>query len=309
MSVEDARPTALSLLLRVYSVEVTAHDDRSIDAVIKHARPGTEVFIANLPNEKPRVVIEAARKLRSGGLEPVPDIVARNTTSAHDLQDLLSGLQTGAGVTKALVLGGDREDAAGTFSSALEIIETSLLQKNSIQSIYLACYAEDHPRIPEDTLQQALVDKLRAAEAAGLEPLLVSQFLFDPEPLIRFTRSLRERGIVTPLRVGIAGPAERTKLIRYALRCGVGASLRVLRSRGDLARNVLSARRPTISWAPSPLQTPTTPRWASPVLISSLLAIRQAPFAGPSSTGQTASPARHRPKHIKTHVPSLRRKL
>lgn len=244
MSVEDARPTALSLLLRVYSVEVTAHDDRSIDAVIKHARPGTEVFIANLPNEKPRVVIEAARKLRSGGLEPVPDIVARNTTSAHDLQDLLSGLQTGAGVTKALVLGGDREDAAGTFSSALEIIETSLLQKNSIQSIYLACYAEDHPRIPEDTLQQALVDKLRAAEAAGLEPLLVSQFLFDPEPLVRFTRGLRERGIKAPLRIGIAGPAERTKLIRYALRCGVGASLRVLRSRGDLARNVLSGETP-----------------------------------------------------------------
>src|SRR5690606_6797001 len=62
-------------------------------------------------------------------------------------------------------------------------------------------------------------------------------------------------------------------------------------------------------WAQSPLQTPTTPHWASPVFISSLLAIRQAPFAGPSSTGQTANPARHRHKHIKTHVPSLRRKL
>jgi methylenetetrahydrofolate reductase (NADPH) len=244
LSVEDARPTALGSLLRVYSVEVTAHDDRSIDAVIKHARPGTEVFIANLPNEKPRVVIEAARKLRGGGLEPVPHIVARNTASAKGLEDLLQGLHAEARVTKALILGGDREDAAGTYSSALEIIETGLLQKNGIRSICLACYAEQHPRIPEDVLQQALADKLRAAEAAGLATLLVSQFLFDPEPLVRFTRSLRERGIEAPLRVGIAGPAERTKLIRYALRCGVGASLRVLRSRGDLARNVLSGETP-----------------------------------------------------------------
>src|SRR5690606_32267961 len=46
------------------------------------------------------------------------------------------------------------------------------------------------------------------------------------------------------LRVGVAGPADRAKLIRYALRCGVGASLRILRERSELARNVLAGETP-----------------------------------------------------------------
>ena len=244
MSGEAAGPAALASLLRVYSVEVTAHDTRSIDTVIDHARPETEVFIANLPNEKSRMVVEAARKLSRSGLVPVPHIVARNTASTGELEQLLAALRTEADVNRALILGGDRENSAGNLQSALDIIETGLLQKHGITAVALACYAESHPRIPEDVLWQALHDKLRAAKQAGLQTLLVSQFLFDPQPLIRFARLLREKGVDAPLRVGIAGPAERTKLIRYALRCGVGASLRVLRSRGDLARNVLAGETP-----------------------------------------------------------------
>ena len=244
MTGETTGSVALASLLRVYSVEVTAHDTRSIDTVIDIARPGTEVFIANLANEKSGTVVEAARKLSRNELVPVPHIVARNTASTGELEQLLAALRTEAGVNRALILGGDRENSAGNLHSALDIIETGLLQKHGITAVALACYAESHPRIPEDVLWQALHDKLRAAKQAGLETLLVSQFLFDPQPLIRFARVLREKGIDAPLRVGIAGPAERTKLIRYALRCGVGASLRVLRSRGDLARNILAGETP-----------------------------------------------------------------
>jgi methylenetetrahydrofolate reductase (NADPH) len=63
---------------------------------------------------------------------------------------------------------------------------------------------------------------------------------------VRFARALRALGIDTPMRVGVAGPAERTKLIKYALRCGVGASLRALRERSDLARNVMSGETPDV---------------------------------------------------------------
>lgn len=235
---------ALADLLRTYSVEITAHDGKALKAVESALEPGTEVFIANLPDERAEVLVEAASRLRRAGLEPVPHIVARNLKSRDDLDTMLAALVGDAGVKNALILGGDRDQQAGNFENALQIIETGLLEAHGIRRIAIGCYPEGHPRIPDQVLWQALRTKLDAAARAGLETVLVSQFLFDPQPLINFARALRREGIEAPLRVGVAGPADRTKLIRYALRCGVGASLRVLRERGSLARNVLAGETP-----------------------------------------------------------------
>ena len=71
--------------------------------------------------------------------------------------------------------------------------------------------------------------KLAAAKARGLDAYLVGQFAFDAAPIVSLARRLREAGIDAPYRVGIAGPAKRTTLIKYALMCGVGPSLRALR--------------------------------------------------------------------------------
>jgi methylenetetrahydrofolate reductase (NADPH) len=45
---------------------------------------------------------------------------------------------------------------------------------------------------------------------------LVSQFAFDAAPFVALARRLRAAGIAAPLRVGVAGPAARTTLIKYA---------------------------------------------------------------------------------------------
>lgn len=243
-TLEHGGQAALAALLETYSVELTARDSRSLDEVMRILPAGTEVFVANLPNESADVLIKAAASLRKAGLTPVPHIVARNIKSKHELDRMLAGLVADAGVEQALILGGDRDQAAGEFDTALQIIRTGLLEQHGIRRIAIACYPEGHPRIADDILWTALREKLDAARQAGLETLLVSQFLFDPKPIVIFARALREAGIETPLRVGVAGPADRGKLIKYALRCGVGASLRVLRERGNLARNVLAGETP-----------------------------------------------------------------
>ncbi|WEX10397.1 methylenetetrahydrofolate reductase [Chelativorans sp. AA-79] len=238
------RKAALARLLGTYSVEVTARDTRSLEEVMHILPSGTEVFVANLPNESAEVLVKAAARLQGAGLTPVPHIVARNIAGRGDLEHMLAGLSAEAGVDRALVLGGDRDRPAGEFDAALQIIESGLLEKNGIRRIAMACYPEGHPRISDAVLKSALKAKLDAARKAGLDTLLVSQFLFDPQPIVDFASALRKAGIEAPLRVGVAGPADRTKLIKYALRCGVGASLRVLRERGELARNVLSGETP-----------------------------------------------------------------
>ena len=72
------------------------------------------------------------------------------------------------------------------------------------------------------------------ARRQGLEVSLVTQFGFDAAPILRWIASLRTQDIVCPVRVGIAGPATVATLAKFAVRCGIGASLRAL-ARGHTA--------------------------------------------------------------------------
>jgi len=245
MTIEKpAAPTALAALLKNYSAEMTTHDRASLEAAGALLPRGTEVFIAALMKDDPDRHIAAATKIRQGGLEPVPHIVARNIRARADLDSLLARLSGEAGVARALVLGGDRDKAAGEFESSLQLIETGLFQKHGIKRIAIGCYPEGHPRIPDPVLDEARAAKLRAAERAGLDVFLVSQFCFDAEPIIALARRMRAQGCNAPFRVGVAGPADRATLVKYAMICGVGASLRALKERQSLARNMLSGETP-----------------------------------------------------------------
>jgi methylenetetrahydrofolate reductase (NADPH) len=93
-------------------------------------------------------------------------------------------------------------------------------------------------------LEKARAIKLETAAKAGLDVWMVSQFCFDAKPIVALAKRMRALGVTAPFRVGVAGPAERSTLVKYALMCGVGASLRALKERQDLARNVLTGETP-----------------------------------------------------------------
>ena len=234
----------LPRFLDSFSVEVVSNDASSIAIAGKLLNPGTEVFIANLPKHKAEKQIEAAVALRRSGLVPVPHIVARNLASTAELASLLRGLHQHAGVDCALVLGGDRDQPLGGFDDSLQLLETGLLEQHGIRKIYIAGYPEGHKRISHERLVDALSGKLSAATDRGIAVTLVSQFCFDPKPIIGWTRALRAAQIHVPYRVGVAGPASKAALVKFALLCGVGPSLRALKERDNIARNMLTAETP-----------------------------------------------------------------
>ncbi len=231
-------------LLDGFTTEVTTRDTASIRDIADILRPGSQVFIASLPKEKPDRQVEAAARLADAGMVPVPHIVARNLADREALEDLLSALVRQAGVTKALVLAGDRDDPAGDYTAALDLLRTGAFQAHGIRSIRLSAYPEGHPRIADADLLKARADKLAAAAEAGLEVELVSQFCFEAAPILDYAEALRAAGVTAPFRIGVAGPADRKTLLKYALICGVGPSLRALKERGDLARSVMSGETP-----------------------------------------------------------------
>lgn len=236
--------TALTDLLEGYSAEVTARDRKGIESAPDLMPKGSEIFIAAIPGEQADRVVAAAVALGKTGLKPMPHIVARNIASKGELDELLRRLVGEAGVDRCHVVGGDRDHPEGEFDSSLQLIQTGLFRKHGIGRITIACYPEGHPRISDAVLEQALRDKLEACRQDGLDVGLVSQFCFDAEPIVAMARRFRSWGITTPVRAGVVGPADRAALIKFGLMCGVGASLRALKERHELARSVISGETP-----------------------------------------------------------------
>jgi methylenetetrahydrofolate reductase (NADPH) len=239
-----SKTTPIQALMQHYSVEVTAKDHKGMDAAGELLAPGSEVFVANLPNESAATLVSACATIARKGLAPVPHMVARNIHSRQELDETLARLNGEAGVDRALVIGGDRDHPVGPYDAAIQTLQTGLYEQHGVRRVYIGVHPEGHPRVADEILWPALAPKLAAAQAAGLEVSLISQFAFDAAPYLTLARRLRADGITAPLRVGVAGPAQRSTLIKYALMCGVGASLRALKERQDLAQAVMAGETP-----------------------------------------------------------------
>ncbi|MHB8283865.1 MAG: methylenetetrahydrofolate reductase [Caulobacteraceae bacterium] len=231
-------------LLGHYSVELTVRDRASLALAPQMLKPGAEVFIAALPNDKVDELVAACVQLRRAGLTPVPHLVARNVPDRPALDLLLRRLAQEAGLDRCLILGGDRDKPAGDYLSSLQLLQTGLIQKHGIERIFIGCYPEGHPKISDQALDEARTAKLDLTDREGLDVTLISQFCFEAAPVIAFARRIRDQGIKTPFRVGVAGPADRALLLKYALICGVGNSVRVLKKGGGLALTTLAGETP-----------------------------------------------------------------
>lgn len=260
VELESSQEALLSLLQR-FSVEITSADSKSLDSAGRLLGRGQEVFVASLPKDPVSRLVDACVRLREQGLDPVPHVVARNLPGPGDLHQLIQGVTKSAGVTKVLVLGGDRDKPAGTLEQGLQILDSGLLEDNGVHRVYLPAYPEGHPRVPEEKLEHARRMKLECAQRAGLEVTLLSQFCFEAQPILAWTRRIRGQGVTAPYRVGVAGPASRASLMKFALLCGIGPSLRALRERESLAKNMVAGVTPL-----DVLQTVASAQAATPFL-------------------------------------------
>jgi methylenetetrahydrofolate reductase (NADPH) len=234
---------ALDRLLHGFSVEIIPSDKKSLESA-QLLPAGTEVFVASTPKSSPARVIETAVELRKRNLRPVPHLAARRIESAAVLDDFLARATGEAAVDRVLVIGGDKDVPAGEYESSLKVLQAGLLQKHGVKTVYLACYPEGHPRIGADALAAALRDKLAYVEKTGLRAGLVSQFCFEAEPIVKLAKEIRDLPTATPFRPGVAGPANHATLLGYAMKCGVGASIRALRDRGSLLAGIAGNTAP-----------------------------------------------------------------
>jgi len=142
----------------------------------------------------------------------------------------------------------------------MDVLESRIVEESGITRIGIAGHPQGHDSVAPALLWKALQDKQAFAGRAGLSMHIVTQFGLDGEAFGLWHGELLRRHVHLPVRVGIAGPAPLAKLMHFAIQCGIGPSMRVLRRNlGAARRSSEPARSPdqhllTLLRAPLPAQ-------------------------------------------------------
>lgn len=227
-----------------YSLEMTAKDVESLRSAAPNIAAETPVAVTFLPGEGFAARIEATRLVREFGFEPMPHFSARRILSEQEFNDYLAAAVAEAGVKRCFVIAGDPSEPEGPFGDSSALIGSGMFERNGISAIGIGGHPEGHPNMSKQQCWEVLEGKCAEIQRRGMAPLIVTQFVFDADIVLDWLGELRARGIDAPVRVGVPGPAGIKTLMRFAARCGVGASTAVLAKYGISITQLLGSTGP-----------------------------------------------------------------
>lgn len=218
------------------SIEILPRQIPARDELAALLPAGTRVYLTDIggPNSEAEMLV-AAERLNEIGCIPVPHLAARRIGSQQALARRLGQLVEYAGVDDVLVIGGGIAEPLGPYASAMDLLDTGILDRFGIKDIAVAGHPEGSPDFTETFAVDALRQKQAFADRTGARLRIVTQFGFDPARTTAWVEALAKNGVNAPVHIGVAGPAKVATLIKYARLCGVGNSLAMLqRSAGNL---------------------------------------------------------------------------
>ena len=217
------------------SIEVMPRTAAKVDSFAAILPPGTRVYIAHIDGTPIEEMVATAARISGEGFPVMPHFPARSLENRAQLDDWIARYQGEAGVTEALVLAGGIASPRGEFHSSMQLLETGAFDRAGFTRLHVAGHPEGNRDIDPDGGDAVVRDALRwkqdFANRSDAAMALVTQFVFDADPVIDWARRIRTAGIDLPVHVGLAGPAKLQTLIKYAMACGVGPSLKVLQKR------------------------------------------------------------------------------
>lgn len=239
-------PSPLPAFLTGASIEVMPRTAEKIGDFREHLDPGTQVFVAHIDGTEPAEMQATVTRLAREGFAPVPHIPARVVPSREALADWIAAYRD-AGATSALLLGGGLSAPRGPFSDSMQMLDTNLF--GDFTRLYVAGHPEGNrdidPNGGEAVVLSALRWKQAFAERTGAQMAVVTQFCFDAKPVIEWVNRMQAVGLNMPIRIGVAGPAKLQTMLKFAIMCGVGPSLRVLQRRARDVTKLLVPYEPS----------------------------------------------------------------
>jgi methylenetetrahydrofolate reductase (NADPH) len=220
-------PEAIAQLARECSIEMNVQDVRDLEASRDFLPPGKKVYVSHLPKQTWQQTLDACRRVSEAGFDPVPHIPVRLLENERTLDTFLAG----ARVEEVLLIAGDYPHASGPYATVVDVLRTGKLGQHGLRRVSLAGHPEGHPKVPLTEIRRAEREKAELARSIGLETTLLTQFFFEAHPFLDWASQLRSDVAGVRLVGGLSGPASIATLFRYAVRCGVGPSIRALGAR------------------------------------------------------------------------------
>jgi methylenetetrahydrofolate reductase (NADPH) len=213
--------------MRAASIEITPSEEKHLPALRAFLPAESSIYISHVPTATLGQVIKAALAVQAAGFQATPHLVARRINYPETLRTALAELAA-HGVEQVLLVAGDTEHPVGEYESTLDVLASGLIEKSGLKRIGVAGYPEGQRGIGHTMLGNALKIKQAFADRTGLAMFIVTQFGFNGNAVRDWEPELARIDVRLPILAGIAGPAPLSKLIKFAMRCGIGASLRTV---------------------------------------------------------------------------------
>jgi methylenetetrahydrofolate reductase (NADPH) len=239
----------LSSFLHGFSIEVMPRTAAGIEDFRTLLPAGTRVYIAHIEGTPIEEMVATARRLTEQGFAPMPHFPARIIADAAMLSDWVARYAGEAGVRQGLILAGNPAAQRGTFHSSMQLLETGVFDRAGFDRLHVAGHPEGNRDIDPDGGDANVMAALRWKQAfrdrTDARMALATQFCFEAGPVIDWVNRLQAEGIDLPVHIGVAGPAKLQTLIKFAVACGVGPSLRVLQKRAMDVTKLMLPYEPT----------------------------------------------------------------
>ena len=241
--------TGLGGFLRGYSIEVMPRTAAKVEDFRALLPEGTRVYIAHIDGTPIEDMVATARRIAGEGFDVMPHFPARIIADRATLADWIARYQGEAGVTQGLILAGGVSEPKGDFHSSMQLLETGLFDKAGFTRLHVAGHPEGNRDIDADGGEAEVMAAARwkqdFSERSDARMAMVTQFAFEAEPILDWASRLRANGVDLPIHIGLAGPAKLQTMIKFAIACGVGPSLRVLQKRALDVSKLLLPYEPT----------------------------------------------------------------
>jgi methylenetetrahydrofolate reductase (NADPH) len=194
----------------------------SFDEEITHLPDDATIAITTSPQLGIEKTVEKTEEAAEMGFDVVPHIAARYVEDREQLEAIAERLEQ-AGITDIFVPGGDREEPAGEYESAHDLLEALAETEYSFEEVGITGYPEGHDFIDDETLAESMAQKAPHAT------YIVTQLCYDPDAVLEWVEGIRARGIELPVEVGIPGVMNYQRLMQISQKVGVGDSIKFLR--------------------------------------------------------------------------------
>ena len=235
--------------LKDYSIEVMPRTAEKVENFRDLLPEGTRVYIAHIEGTPIEDMVATAARLAKDGYAVMPHFPARIIKDQATLADWIARYQGEAGVEQALLLAGGVAQPYGDYHSSMQLLESGLFDKAGFKRLHVAGHPEGNKDIDPDgsmkNVDEALAWKQKFSETTDAEMALATQFAFEAGPVIEWANAIKAAGVDIPIHIGVAGPAKLQTLIKFAIACGVGPSLKVLQKRAMDVTKLLLPYEPT----------------------------------------------------------------